>query len=248
MFSAAWNTSIPAMHALSQIPPVQYRNQKLNAKYFSKLYHSAPNTSLTSSMIHNQQSNNLPGQFQRFIANPLWRDTPNYQIQDVKLDLHKIRAIHNMIKRPGDVASAIKMNEKVIMNSLLTTAQLSRDQQKTLISWRLGRVATHQECLKCHSELSRQHALECSEAIHVIENEFPELYRNHGSINILDAAINKLNYNSSSASKTCAVILAIRFIQIECLHWRRNGTNELVPPRHYSLNNIIAHGNPRDVH
>ena len=62
---------------------------------------------------------------------------------------------------------------------------------RKLVSWRLGRIPYHQECLNCNKEaLSRKHAVICSGVDQILFEKYEESEIFY-SQNILDTLLNK---------------------------------------------------------
>ena len=90
-----------------------------------------------------------------------------------------------------------------------------RDRQD-LLQWRLGRIAFHQVCKKCGQELSRAHALECSNVGADLKRLFPDV-ENKQICTIIDAVMNKFSLKKdSSIWKILAE--AVRRIREACLY------------------------------
>ena len=70
--------------------------------------------------------------------------------------------------------------------------------KQELIQWRLGRLAYHQECGRCHGDLSRKHAVLCSGAEDFLLKEFPDL-EIPAAHTVIDSLLNTHLLKGSSA-------------------------------------------------
>jgi hypothetical protein len=142
-------------------------------------------------------------------------------------------AILKMVKKRGDVGDVIPAPVGNKPNPLLAARFLSKQEQKNLIQWRLGRVAFHQVCLKCfmqdeYVELSRQHGVECSGMSAEIATRFSHISEDSG--NILDAALNNVEMNETALEDIQFLSKCIETIRQNCLKWQYNEDGILIGP------------------
>ena len=101
-----------------------------------------------------------------------------------------------------------------------------RTQQRAILVWLLGRVATHQECKKCkddgrNEELSRAHAVECAG----VTPDLKAAFGGHLTANAqqathnatcIDVAISRLKFYERESNRINAVVHAIEQIRTIC--------------------------------
>jgi hypothetical protein len=230
LFSAAPNTSIAGMHALTNIVPIEYRNQELHCRYIAKVLDLNPDQHMVSEII----SQNFD-MMANIIELKCWEIASTNQAFNVL----RREAITSMIKKKGNVADRIPINISGKMNTLLTTSRLEKNVQKTLIYWRLGRIAYHQDCQnnRCGQPLSRKHATECVDLMYTLRQKLDIAdLQGANTSNALDMVLNNLDeINEDNVEKFMVLYECIQRIRRLCLGWRKNLDGILVGPRNPSF-------------
>ena len=231
VFSAAFNTSIGALHSLPAIPPVKTRLQELNGKYFSRIVNRTQST-LIGQVAANTRNSDDPSCFwNRLASNPIWSSSETeFKINSKVLFSRRHRAITSYRRHANGIAAAISVSPNCKPNPLLKANWLDRKIQKTLIQWRLGRVAFHQECGRCFDEMSRKHAIRCAGLHRVIRRDFPGLIVYNSEANQIDQLLERIPCKEENKDKLEKIASYIEEIRIKCLGWRRNPAGELIRP------------------
>jgi hypothetical protein len=230
IFSTSIVTSVAALHALTNIVPISYRNLELNARYFRRLITSTDMRIPIVNLYH-QIDNPEDSIKRKNNGNQLYEKIKELSPVNAtkKLKEERVNAVKSLVKRNGNVGSVITVTKDGKPNPLLEARFISRENSATLIFWRLGRIAYHQECKKCNGELSRAHAIQCSNVNNTLRNHFNGVIMNDIRRNTLDSCFESLKFKKEEMNKINAIIQAINEIKIQCLNWRYNQEGVLKP-------------------
>ena len=221
-----WNCSIQAIRRLFCMESMQCRNKILNAKFLSSM-HKLEDYAQINRLVE-ITSNDSKSLYQECLKlNECIRDFSNARTKsDLRLKIKDFRRsdILDAMKgcksrtRPSArVSDSIPVAKALKLSSILFwKSEEEGETQRKLVSWRLGRIAFHQECLMCNKEsLSRKHATLCSGVDQVLFVKYEEV-ESFYSQNILDTLLNKYMFgNHISIWKDIA--WAITQIQKLCL-------------------------------
>ncbi len=234
MFSTAHTTSTAAVHKLAGVPSMESRNRSLFATFYKKL------KAKIQVRAHNEQKSltvyraNDTKFMEKIKSDETWRllDEQKHTNRDSLQILKKriqANSIQEMTKKQGNVADVIWTNEALKPNPLLK-CKIERNRLKTLIHWRLGRVAFHQECRNCstNSTLSRQHAVTCTDAETKLSRFTPQTRSRHGTI--IDDVLNNSKYLQDDYECLEEICKVIQEIRILCLGWKHDVNGELISP------------------
>jgi hypothetical protein len=236
IFSCGFSTSIAAMHSLGFVVPIEHRNLELNARYFRKLYDSEDFSNSAVTMIHTLRTMNDDD----IVDTMYFQTKQNLLLNELDVNRHerqallrtkRLRSILMMNNsNRNNVAKAITVSSDGKANSLLYAHFLPRETVALLVQWRLGRVAYHQRCRLCNDSVSRQHALDCTDATRILRRHFPATTMNNVQKNSLDACLESLSFRPVEQNKINAIADILNTIKIHCLGWRRNVEGRLVHP------------------
>jgi hypothetical protein len=232
---SAWNTtSVAALHRLSGLETMQHRAMELQARYFCKLHNSLDaripavrmwwallhgrqaRTSLEYAVLHNPifiAAKKRDHLFSRLARAP----TPLTSEPLTKTVLQRMRYqdIVGIPCEPTSVGAAVPVDRQLSL-CFLPKLDVTRPKRILLIMWRLGRVAFHQQCLKCNdgTELSRAHALECA-GVDADLARFANLLDPNSPLLPFDQLLNKEWFIPGVQE---AIYAGIKRIMIECRH------------------------------
>jgi hypothetical protein len=202
-----WNGSIQAIRRLFCMESMQCRNKILNAKFIRNLKILKEN--LQISRLFNFASNYSKSIFREYLKrNELIREVENASNSELGKKIKEFRRKDILDSKKGcksrtrtstRISDSIAVLKSLKLSSILFwKSEEDGEIQRTLIKWRLGRVAFHQECLNCNREnLSRKHAVLCSGVDQVLFEKYEEV-ESYYSQNILDTLLNKFMFKNNS--------------------------------------------------
>ncbi len=185
-----------AMMRLARLEPGRARNELAHARFYGKLKNSLDPTIPATRFFHRLQQNSrsttrAPTLASGAARNPLWPKlnlrNPIQTIMrtDGAPEPLRLPCLHDSTKTEhieksiqslkGRVAEAIPVPSKAIPVMLTPAIHLTRKEKSLLFRWRLGQVCSHQTCLCCGQELSRQHGIQCSGASENLTQQFPTI-------------------------------------------------------------------------
>lgn len=218
MLSVGNSTSISALHVVTQLETMTTRNIEMNARYLGRVWNNNETSNLTFNWLKHK------GEEYIRINNPLGRSlhltNPNTTtlksvIPLTKNEIKQIRMddLKSFQQEGSKIGKAIDLPDKFKLGNLLSNRTLPRNKFRSLILWRLGRIALHQKCKKCGKEVSRTHALDCTQTTE-------QLNRTYGLLNdeprtVMDIRINHLDLLSTPPEDDKWIELADMIIKIQ---------------------------------
>jgi hypothetical protein len=171
LFSVGNKTSIAALHVLSRVESMKERNYELNARWIAALLTKKehhPAGKLYSWLCNNNigYCNNscLPDEVRN--KNPISLVDVDENEYDNLFRERRKEELLEWQSRGGSVVRALpKVENMQIPYSLQLAGLWSREEMNIIIKWKLGRLASHQRCIKCNNTttVSRHHFWECSQ-------------------------------------------------------------------------------------
>jgi hypothetical protein len=208
IFSAHTSTSTNALQKLLHVEPFLLRNQIISSQFYARLhnstdaaipavrfYRAAVEAQRPSSLVTALHSSNptwLKAHRIPFLTNPLRRAacTPAHAFSTAQ----KRKMIHleicSLDARNTNVAGAITVlpADPPVRHIFRAASMPPKHIRIPIYRWLLGHIAVHMPC-KCGQELSRAHAVECSNITPVLKRRFPYVTAPVGQ-NLLDAVLN----------------------------------------------------------
>lgn len=236
--SAPRNTSTNAHHRLLQLETMEFRNQKLNVKFATKL-HNSRDQAVPAIKIWRNRVQQPPAKSLVAVAlqNPLWqranrmnhlfnqlrdRDDVNITPPFTKEEFKQISrsSIRALDLDETNVAGTIIMDEiEPKRNCILPHAFSDRKQRVAVIHWIVGAVARHQDCLNCGlvEGLSRKHALECSGALRLLQERYPNDIIPASPLDAMSQVLNKFRHRPNNKVLYRDVHQCVAMIYTRCL-------------------------------
>jgi hypothetical protein len=266
MMGTARATSTGALHRLTNVETMKCRNTILNARYFRKVHNLAIGETkkefLASSIYRNKMLgvSNPQDKLSCFAAikkNEFWISLGaaldvKVKIKAAAIKKYKMDSLINLFKEVNDVSYNINYNG--FTNRILyPIAEVPRTVVKNVLHWRLGRVAFHQQCIRCGLQCSRAHVCDCASinedllaAMNFIADCPPQQ-----TFNTLDHAIRNLDLSVDEDKKLNpdhfnllhVINEAIVTIKLRCLGYRRNTEtlqSSLISPEEIVRANNVA--------
>jgi hypothetical protein len=174
IFSAYRSCSTKALHRLTKIEPLAYRQEELQARYYAKLCnHSAPRKVPAAYIFQNLMFADRPrnSAITQLRLSKIWRVVPHRTVLSRPDEVFPpLDPVIRSLKRhdaicalDGNVGSEISVNEMLDPDTLIYhSRKLDRQEVIKITRWRLGLITRHQECHRCGEVLTRKHAIECS--------------------------------------------------------------------------------------
>ena len=174
MLSANKSTSIGAMHLLTEIEPLAFRNAEVHARFFNSLFNGAKKDLPSGQLVQNLYSSKGPkgSLVQAFKTSSPWVQ----EVIDGKLpslpDMKKLRTV-NLCKYQASLRDAasghILPPRGPSKNNLLKWSyRLPRYIMKELYCFKLGKFP-RQECFKCKGIFTAEHLFKCGRLQHRLE-------------------------------------------------------------------------------
>ena len=121
----------------------------------------------------------------------------------------------------SNVAGCLELGETEGLRAV-TFPSTARRNRVPIIRWLLGTVATHQDCVRCGGELSRDHAMECAGVTDIVREEFADVEFT-GALTPMDEVLNAKRHDCSEETmEKLAHIIGLIFLR--CLDHRQTYT------------------------
>jgi hypothetical protein len=236
IFGAPNNTSIQAMHKLATLEMMTHRNAVLNQTFVGKVHNTTSSClplvplyrKIAESCNHNQsylrryiKKNPLNSYADRLplLLHPLVADFDAVSPQKVPLCGQKKRKLKftHLIGLNSGVSKAIALDDRLKKYHVLKVDSTSCRNRITISRWLLGLVAQHQQCLNCgNGELSRVHAIMCSNVDTFLLQYYNEFYDPFMSLTVIDQLLNRFARGPPDDLFYSRIAEAIGIIYILC--------------------------------
>jgi hypothetical protein len=135
------------------------------------------------------------------------------------MDAQRLAALNVMKQSGGPIGSVIPCDSLLVSPLFRHAIDYPREDIRCITLWRLGRIAMHQTCLHCDQEVSRHHAVACTN-ISAIDFAIPNWIPDDSG-SLLDAVLNWIDSQPVSQPLVVSQFAhAIRTIQSHCLGHR----------------------------
>jgi len=236
IFGAPKNTSIQALHKIAIMETMSYRNQVLNANFVGKIHNTTSSLlplvplyrKIAESCQHSQsyllryiKKNPLNSSTDRLplLLHPLVANPDAVSPQKVPICGQKKRKLKykHLIGLNNGVAKAIAVDVRLKKYHCLKADSTSCRNRITITRWLLGLVAQHQQCLNCENgELSRVHAIMCTNVDTFLLQYYNEFYDPFNSLTVIDQLLNRFARGPPDELFYSRVAEAIGIIYILC--------------------------------
>jgi hypothetical protein len=169
LLSCGPKTSLAAMHLLTGLEPMSFRNHFLNASFINRLSDNR-NVNRYSSQIcpggHATIKGKRKGCLLGSVKKNIWKNDISSEGW-TKKDIEKRRRGKCIdvwvVKHGGTVSNRIITRSVGLPAKLLLEAgELPRPACYAAMLWRLGRISSYGNCLKCGEQRSRSHMVQCA--------------------------------------------------------------------------------------
>ena len=215
LLSAGRSTSLCAMHGLTQIAPIIFRNQLLHARYMRSISFK---TSSLVRQIHDRALSLQPpaSHLARSAStNPLLTGTspPNLSDTAVIISLRQsaILAVSGRATRYAHLLRPLDARCHPVFRAVC----LDRDLQRHIIHWMLGRYTQGSTCHRCQQPLSRDHAVRCSRTWDRLTIAFPQ--PPPATLNPLDFALSHAQFRPRDWYSVSLISITLQDIRLHCL-------------------------------
>ena len=187
MCSATASTSVAALHRLTCIQPFAERCKELNMLSAARFHNSNDASTIgvqlwrravgwqqpppkSSLPMHSLTQNPLLVVARALLldhtANPLVHTNPTRApppITPLERHTSRVAQLQQLGQKDNGVGASVVVLPSGRPHHMLTAASpVTRPDCVSLTRWQLGLVASHQQCTKCHGDLSRMHAVVCA--------------------------------------------------------------------------------------
>jgi hypothetical protein len=246
VFSAPRTTSTNACQKLLHIPPMQFRNQALNINFVCSLHNSTDASMPAVKMWWARLPDRKAGSLTTLATakNPLWAGAqkinhvvnrlqrrkvkPGRGYSKAELDRMALEAIARLDRGDRNIAGAIEMESTdPVRFPLRADFTGTMETRVTVTRWMVGAVVRRDACRNnnCGQVLTRQHALECSGALDLLEPLRPPAHLARPNLNLLDNILNASRALTPPPHFYATIARAIGLIYSRCLRFaqRPNG-------------------------
>lgn len=249
ILSAPRHASTNAIQKLLHVPPMEHRNQVSNVQFATSLHNSTDEAIPAVRLWWNRAGEGIRGSLvTRAMKNPLWpgatktnhlfnrlrrrpiKPQPGLSTQQVK-DLCKDQ-ICRLDPNGTNIAGAIEVGAKDPIRHLFTSACNEPVATRvTLTRWMTGSVVRHDRCRNCpNGVLTRQHALECSGALDLLQPLWPARQPlTNPAHTLLDNLLNGARAIAPSHQFYTTVSQAIGLVYTRCLHFSQASNGYWAP-------------------
>ena len=245
IFGAPFNCSVQALHKLANLELMSHRNLILNANYVGAIHNSIcyhhPIVPLYRAVL--ERCNHITSPLKKSIRNnsilpacariplllhPLSQDHESIgpiQAPLVAQKKKKLKLAHLKSLSKG-VAKEIVIHQEFKLYDIFTPTATTQKNRITITRWLLGLVAQHQRCLFCvNGDLSRQHAIDCTNVDQPLLINYPLEYDEHSNSNIIDRLLSRYRSGPPDDMFYERIASAIEMIFILCrgMEQKENG-------------------------
>ncbi len=178
MLSSDRATSRGAKMKVLALESMRFRQEVLQFSFFNKLNNVDSNHSMAA-QVWRLQGRGKPSRMKRAVmANPAMNFKVNHSWNDT-IEFILTRRWDSTCEwdqpKVGWANTAASITKPTATKTIYTDPKINRDDQQLLISWRIGSFTFHQPCQVCGEEVTRSHALSCTQVEDDLRTRFPAL-------------------------------------------------------------------------
>ena len=189
ILASSRSSSKGAKLKLLQIETMEYRREKLQYLFFSKLEKIGPVNAPAAMIWHSSALDDSIFRRTKIQEKILENRIFSFHLTNTKentgkyINARKFESMCSFDKtdRHGkkDIAACIRKPEKKHLSIYTLLEILNRDQM-VINMFRLGQLTFHQACYTCGQEVSREHAMSCSGESSRLQEELPAIFQEYG--------------------------------------------------------------------
>jgi hypothetical protein len=242
IFSAWYTTSMNALHKMAKLESFSHRNRELNSRFAGNLHNSQdgsiPAVKIWWDRLHHEKNANSPQLATltenkifiedvkkiNHVINRLNRESAEFKcgLSSKKIKDLRLIDISECDKGLTNVSGSILVHDTLKLHNLLEPTLEDQKYKQLIIKWRIGNIATHQKCMRCRNdtELSREHALACSNAHEMLENVYGHHKDPNSELLFIDQLLNKFYLKPPDNQFYKRIFRALKKVVTICLNWK----------------------------